>query len=119
MIIQVPENTTVLERMRLFNEYLDERFEKVDSIQVIYRLYETVINETNALQMVILSNSQLTEQATEGIREKLTNFDLLAHILSLTVPRPIPAIIPKVIIELKSVIIFLTNFKFYRSHSTP
>ncbi len=32
MTIQVPENTTVLERMRLFNEYLDERFEKVDSI---------------------------------------------------------------------------------------
>jgi hypothetical protein len=32
MTIQVPENTSVLERMRLFNEYLDERFARVDTV---------------------------------------------------------------------------------------
>ena len=31
MTIQVPENTTVLERMRLFNEYFDRRFAEVDA----------------------------------------------------------------------------------------
>jgi len=32
MTIQVPDNTSVLERMRLFNEYLDARFERVDAV---------------------------------------------------------------------------------------
>ncbi len=31
MTIQVPENKSVLERMRLFNEYLDKRFAEVDA----------------------------------------------------------------------------------------
>ena len=32
MSIQVPENTSVLERMRLFNEYLENRFDRVDAV---------------------------------------------------------------------------------------
>ncbi len=31
MTIQVPENKSVLDRMRLFNEYLDRRFAEVDA----------------------------------------------------------------------------------------
>ncbi len=32
MTIQVPENKSMLDRMRLFNEYLDNRFAEVDAI---------------------------------------------------------------------------------------
>ena len=31
MTIQIPQNKSVLERMRLFNEYLDQRFAEVDA----------------------------------------------------------------------------------------
>ena len=31
MTIQVPVNKSVLERMRLFNEYLDKRFAEIDA----------------------------------------------------------------------------------------
>ncbi len=41
MTIQVPENKSVLERMRLFNEYLDKRFAEVDATSIEVESFDT------------------------------------------------------------------------------